>query len=198
MSNVGFEDVIQAAKIFTDYDRPWAVCGGWAIDLFINRVTRVHNDVDFFVLRKDQLVIQECLLTRGWALEKAVNGQLISWQKGEWIDLPIHTIWCRNSVLSPDFVELLFNEVDEANFLFRRDISITLPAEKMIRSSESGIPILAHEIILLYKSAKPEDPSASADFRNVLPGLSSESRNWLVLALNKLYRDHIWLKDLLK
>jgi hypothetical protein len=192
------EFVLEATKILADYDRPWAVCGGWALDLFLNRVTRPHKDVDFAVLRKDQLGIQEYLLSRGWTLEKAVSGELLPWRMGEWIDLPVHTIWCKNPKASPDFIELLFNEVDSTDFLFRRDTSITLPIEKMILSSALGIPILAPEIVLLYKSVKPEDPSASADFRNVLPELSSESRNWLAIALDKLYTGHVWLKDFLK
>ena len=95
MSDKDFSDVIQAVKLFEGYERPWAVCGGWAIDLFLNRVTRSHKDVDFAILRNDQLIIQEYLLSRGWTLEKAVNGQLIPWQTGEWINLPIHTIWCK-------------------------------------------------------------------------------------------------------
>lgn len=132
MSYADFGDVIQATKLLAAYDRPWGVCGGWAIDLFLNRVTRPHKDVDFAVLRKDQFVIQEYLLSRSWTLEKAVSGQLIPWQKSEWIDLPVHTIWCKNPTASPDFIELLFNEVDEVNFHFRRDTTITLPLEKMI------------------------------------------------------------------
>lgn len=197
MSNVDFSDVTEAVKVFADYDFPWAVCGGWAIDLYLNRVTRPHKDVDFAVLRRDQLVIQEYLSTRGWTLEKAVNGELIPWQKGEWIDLPAHTIWCKNPEASPDFVELLFNEVDGDNFLYRREPSITLPVEKMIILSPSRIPILAPEIVLLYKSKNVEASPYVGEFKKVLPNLSDEARDWFAATLKKLYSDHVWLKDLL-
>jgi aminoglycoside-2''-adenylyltransferase len=196
MSNDDFGDVHNAVKVIRDYERPWAVCGGWAIDLFINRVTRAHKDVDFAVLRKDQLIVQNYLLSRGWTLEKAVNGQLVPWQTGEWIDLPVHVIWCKKPESWPDFVELLFNEADEFNFRYRKDTSITLPLEKMITSSASGIPALAPQIVLLYKSGKPDDPSAAMDFKSVLPQLSPEGRHWLAWALRALYRDHIWLEYL--
>ena len=196
MSYANFDDVRQAAEIFMDYDRPWAVCGGWAIDLFLNRVTRPHKDVDFAVLRKDQLVIQNYLLSRGWTLEKAISGELIPWQQGEWIDLPVHTIWCKNPKASPDFIELLFNEVDEVNFHFRRDTSITLPFEKMIVSSRSDIPILAPEIVLLYKSKNVEASPYVGEFKKVLPHLSAEACDWLIAALRKLYTNHCWLKDM--
>jgi hypothetical protein len=196
MSDTEFSEVIQAVKLFTDYDRPWAVCGGWAIDLFLRHVTRPHKDLDFAVLRKDQLVIQKHLLSHGWTLEKVVSGQLVPWQSDEWLSLPVHIVWCRNPEASPDFIELLFNEIDETNFLYRRDTSVTLPVEKMIISSASGIRILAPEIVLLYKSLKPEDPSAAMDFRNILPKLSTEKCAWLARSLRKLYRDHVWLENL--
>lgn len=195
MSNSDFGEVIQATKLLADYDRPWAVCGGWAIDLFLNRITRTHKDVDFAVLRKDQFIVQEYLLARGWTLEKAVSGELIPWQKGEWIDLPVHTIWCKHPKASPDFIELLFNEVDEVNFRFRRDTSIRRSLEKMIISSASGIPILAPEIVLLYKSKKVESSPYVVDFKNVLPNLSNEARDWFATALKALYTDHVWLED---
>ena len=195
MRDADFGDVFQASKLFEDYDCPWAVCGGWAIDLFLNHVTRPHKDIDFAVLRKDQLVIQEYLSVRGWTLEKAVNGQLVPWRVGEWISLPVHTIWCKNPKASPDFVELLFNEIDEANFLYRRDPSITRPLEKMIVSSASGIPILAPEIVLLYKSKNVEGSPYVGDFKKVLPNLSNEARDWFAAALKKLYRNHIWLEE---
>ena len=196
MSNDDFDDVIQAVKLLSDYDRSWAVCGGWAIDLFLNRATRSHKDVDIAVLRKDQLSIQGYLLSRGWTLEKAINGELIPWQMGEWLNLPVHTIWCKNPKASPDFIELLFNEVDEANFHFRRDASITLPLEKMIISSAAGIPILAPEIVLLYKSKNIKASPYVGEFKKVLPYLSSEARDWFASALIKLYTNHVWLEDL--
>lgn len=196
MNEPDFRNVFQAVKLFADYDRPWAVCGGWAVDLYLGRVTRTHKDVDFVVFQSDQLLIQEYLSSRGWRLEKAFDGKVVPWQMGEWINLPVHIIWCKNPNCSPDFVELLFDEADEANFYFRRDPSITLPLEKMIVSSASGIPILAPEIVLLYKSALAEDQSYAEDFRNLLPALHSEARNWFADALEKMYPGHIWLKSL--
>jgi hypothetical protein len=196
MSEAEFNEVINVAKVMSDYEKPWAVCGGWAIDLFLGRVTRAHKDVDLVVLRREQLIIQGYLLSRGWTLEKAVSGQLVPWQPGEWIDLPVHVIWCRNSGTSPDFIELVFNEVSDTNFLFRRNLSITLPVERMIILSAIGIPILAPEIVLLYKSPKPEDSVAASDFKNVLPGLSFERRDWLEASLKKLHPGHTWLKYL--
>lgn len=196
MNDADFEIVRSAVRNFDDYLLPWAVCGGWAVDLFLDRITRPHKDVDFVVFRRDQLVIQEHLLARGWTLEKAANGQLIPWAPNEWISLPVHVIWCKNPKRSPDFIELLFNDVDEVNFYHRRDASITLPAGKMIVPSPSGVPILAPEIVLLYKSGRPEDESAATDFRNLSAWLSRDACNWLATALRKSDPGHVWLEAL--
>jgi hypothetical protein len=196
MSEAGFGDVLHAVKALDGYTHPWAVCGGWAVDLFLDRITRPHKDVDFIVLRKDQLVLQKQLLSKGWTLEKAANGQLIPWEGNEWLDLPVHIIWCRNSKASPDFIEILFDTMEGDKFLYRRNPSITFPAEKAIISSPLGVPILAPEIVLLYKSGKPEDPSAMSDFKNVSARLTVDSRHWLAAALRKTNPEHVWLNAL--
>jgi len=196
MNNSEFDDIIQAVNLLAEYDGRWMVCGGWAIDLYLNRLTRPHKDIDFVILHRDQLKVQEYLSLRGWTLEKAISGQLHPWSAGEWIDLPVHTIWCRNLQASPDFIELLFNETDETNFLFRRDFSITLPLGGMILSSSSGIPILAPEIVLLYKSMNPTEPNNTVDFTTALPKLSPVSRGWFEQSLRKLNSNHSWLENL--
>lgn len=197
MSEAGFGEVLNAVRVLDGYNSPWAVCGGWAIDLFLDRMTRSHKDVDFLVLRRDQLFLQRHLLSKGWALEKAVHGSLLPWEADEWLDLPVHIIWCRNLHASPDFTEFLLDDAVDGYFIYRRDRSITFPAEKMILRSLAGVPILAPEIALLYKSGKPEeDPSTVSDFENVLPSLSLPSRHWLAAALRKINPEHIWLKKL--
>lgn len=94
-------------------------------------------------------------------------------------------------------MEFLFEDVEGGNILYRKDHSITFPVEKMITSSASGVPILALELVLLYKSRKPEDdPSAASDFKNALSELSFDSRSWLAAALRKIDPEHVLLKDL--
>ncbi|MCL4541605.1 MAG: hypothetical protein M1396_04620 [Chloroflexi bacterium] len=49
-----FTAVRPVATLLTDFDRPWFIAGGWAIDLFLGRQTRAHKDVEIAVLRQDQ------------------------------------------------------------------------------------------------------------------------------------------------
>lgn len=175
---------------------PWGFCGGWAIDLFLNRITRSHKDVDVAILRTDQRVVFEFLRQRGWTLEKAVQETLIPFQEDELITLPVHTIWCQNARHHPDFLEVLLNDSEKDQFLFRRDHSICYPLIEAVLLSTSGFPILAPEIVLLYKSNDLESAENRWDFQYTLPALNIQRRRWLAEALRKLAPEHEWLKFL--
>lgn len=179
--------------LFADYPHLWAVCGGWAIDLYLNRQTRPHADIDIALERRRQLDAQTYVLARGWTLAVASQGQLIPWQVGEWLDLPIHSIWCRHPSHQPDFVELLLNEIDDEAFSFRRDPTLTRPRHQAILTSAAGIPILAPEIALLYKSTRPTEGHNTDDFRACLPTLSPDARAWLHNGLTRQDTHHLWL-----
>jgi hypothetical protein len=185
-----FAEVQKVSSLFSGLSCHWFICGGWALDLFLNRVTRKHKDVDVGFARRDQLQARAYLQQRGWSLEKAVDGALLPWLDEEWLVLPMHCVWCRNEQYEPAFVELLFNEVDDTQFRFRRDQSITLPRERMCLQTLSGLPVLAPEIALLYKASDPAE--ADADFQNTVAALSAEQRGWLKDSLNKLYTQHPW------
>jgi hypothetical protein len=44
----------QVATLFAPLSAPWWIAGGWAIDLFLGKQTREHEDVDVLFLRRDQ------------------------------------------------------------------------------------------------------------------------------------------------
>jgi Aminoglycoside-2''-adenylyltransferase len=43
----------KAATCFAALHVPWWIAGGWAIDLFLGRQTREHEDLDVLILRRD-------------------------------------------------------------------------------------------------------------------------------------------------
>ena len=49
------------ATLLTPLPITWGFCGGWAIDLFLNRITRSHKDVDIAILRTDQHLVFDFL-----------------------------------------------------------------------------------------------------------------------------------------
>lgn len=188
--------VERTAALFTSLPIIWGFCGGWALDLFLNHTTRPHKDVDIAILRGDQRAVFDFLRQRDWTLEQAVDGKLLPLHKDEFLLLPIHTIWCRNAQARPDFLEVLLNESEGNQFLFRRDPSIRHLLNEAFMLSPSGFPILAPEIALLYKAGHPQRAENALDFQSVLPELNIQRRQWLRAALNQLYPEHEWLKVL--
>jgi len=107
-----------AARLMRGYDRRWWVGGGWAIDLFLGRTTREHDDVDVVVPRAEQQLVRAHFAD--WDLHVAPGGSLTPWH-GEWLKLPIHVIWCRPDAGSLWQLELLLMEVAAGRWHFRRD-----------------------------------------------------------------------------
>lgn len=182
--------------LLSDFDERWAFCGGWAIDLVLNRITREHKDVDMMLFREQQLVMQKYLFERGWKLKYAHGGQLFRWKDGEFLELPIHTIWCKHESHTPDFLEILLNEKDENHFVFRRDARIQRDLGKTFVETLSGLIALAPEIVLLYKSNNLAHADNQHDFTVGIKILSEEQRLWLYNALRILYGEHEWRERL--
>lgn len=179
-----------AIELMRGYDGPWWVGGGWALDLFLGRRTRVHADLDVVVPRDDQRRLRDHFA--GWDIQVAAGDELRPWQ-GERVELPLHDLWARRSA-GPWELELLLMESDGRAWRFRRDQRVTLPLER-VGMERSGIPHLAPEIPLLYKAKEPR-ASDEADFAEVVTELPPERRAWLRKALALQDQAHGWLARL--
>ena len=188
---MNFHPATQIKTLLSDYDGLWMVAGGWAIDLFINRVTRHHHDIEIAIPRKDQLKLQVYL--QSWELRYVVEGTFFDWKDGQYLELPIHEIHGKN--LQGDTLEILMNEIEGDTFRFRRNLDIQLPLDKTVLQSPTGIPILCPEVVLLYK-AKWAEEKDEHDLMQILPFLSREQKLWLKEAIFIQHESHPWLRDL--
>ena len=180
-----------AVRLMRGYERPWWIGGGWALDLFLDRSTRTHADLDVVVLRDDQDRLREHLV--GWDLQIAHLGSLTPW-RGDRLELPLHGLWGRADAAGPWEIEFLLMESDGERWLFRRDPRTTLPlADAGLR--REGVPYLVPEIPLLYKSKEPRDRDET-DFAAVLPQLTPDRRAWLRAAIASQDPSHPWLAAL--
>jgi hypothetical protein len=95
-------------------------------------------------------------------------------------------------------VELLLNECDvgTGDWVYRRDHRVRRPLNVAF-SIAHGFPILAPELVLLFKSKAPTSKD-QADFEAVRRHLSSEQRSWLAQALELVTPDHHWTAILLQ
>jgi hypothetical protein len=108
----------RAVSLMRDFHAPWAIAGGWALDLFVGRESRSHADIDIAILRADQRQLRAQMSGR---VEKLVEGKLAEWSPTEELTMPVHEV----HATWPDGyqLEFLLNEQDRETreWVFRRD-----------------------------------------------------------------------------
>lgn len=164
--------VRELARMLAGAPFPWWVAGGWAIDLFVGRQTRRHDDLDVLVLRRDHLAVRHAL--REWDPHAAdPPGTLRPWLPGETLGADIHDVWCRAHAAAPWAFQLMLADLDApgTRWLFRRDHRITGPMAGLGRRSADGIPYLAPEVQLLIQSKARPAPEGRARLHSGAPPL---------------------------
>jgi Aminoglycoside-2''-adenylyltransferase len=164
---VGVSDVPDALRAFGG---PWWIAGGWAADMFLGEQTREHEDVDVVALRRDRPLLEQALAGR--EVEEIGERQL-----------------------RLRAFDVLFDEADGDDWVFRRNPRVRRPLCE-IGLVRNGLPILAPELVLLYKAKQPGEKD-EADHALLAPRLDPGARKWLAAALNTAHAGHPWLEDLL-
>jgi hypothetical protein len=189
----------EVAALFAQFSGQWWIAGGWAIDLYLGRQTREHQDIDVQVLRRDQRAVRALLGT--WDVQAALlpprdeAWPFRTWRQGEDLLPDLHDIWCRRAPSEPWALQLMIADTREEWWLFRRLPVITRPVSTLGSVTAEGIPFLAPEIQLLYK-ARGRRPQDEADFVETLPALTPARRLWLKEALVLVHPEHPWLDRL--
>jgi hypothetical protein len=188
----------QVSVLFRSAAFSWWIAGGWTIDLFLGRQTRSHDDIDVLVLRRDQLAVRD--IFAGWDVQAALPSTpewpFQEWRVGETLQPHVHDIWCCPDEHAPWALQLMIDDTDGDRWLCRREPRIAHPITNIGRLTSEGIPYLSPEIQLLYK-AKGMRPKDQEDFRQALPHLDHDSRDWLKQALLLVHPDHPWLDQIL-
>jgi len=182
-------DPAAVGAMFARYPGLWCIGGSWSLDLFTGTESRPHEDVDVIVARSELPLLHPAF--PGWSFV-AAHGELTPWNEGDPFPEGAHDIWRRR----PDGffdVQLMVAEFTAIEWIFRRDARIRGPKAEVIVISGGGLPILAPEIQLLYKSSPTNRPKDEQDFAHALPYLSTAQRQWLTSNLTLLYGDHPWL-----
>jgi len=188
--------VQQTAELMAGLDVAWWIAGGWAIDLFLNRSTRNHNDTDVLILRKDQTHVARHFAKldwEWWAVDRP--GHLQPLEGDEIVAASIHDIWCRPDRRSPWALQLMLGESVGDRWIYRRDSHVTLPLSEVGLRTADGVPYLAPQVELLFKSQSPR-PRDEADFSLAAPALQAPARQWLASAISRADTSHHWLTRL--
>ncbi len=184
---------LQIKELMSDFKPSWFVAGGWAIDLFLEKETRSHQDVEIAIFRKDQAALH--FHFDGWLLQKFVKGKSFVWSLDEWLALPTHEIHGFNKTAQPSQIEILLNESNETDWIYRRNQEVRRLLSKVQLESSMDVKFLCPEIVLLYKSTNPQ-PKDEQDFQAVVEYLDSEQMEWLRDAIKVCNSEHHWLRSL--
>lgn len=173
----------------------WMFAGGLALDLHFGTVTRPHEDVDVILPRDRQEEAKALLETRGWRLDACRGGAYRAWT--EPLEPPHFQVHARRAdftdVLMIDF---MFSNLSHDTWHFRRDESVTRPLTEARRFTPNGLPYLAPELVLLFKSGsggRAPRGKDQTDFERVSPSLDDQGRRWLRSVLAARSSNHPWL-----
>jgi len=190
-----FSPVESVANELSDASFPWYISSGWALDLFLGKVNRVHQDVDVVVPRPAQMELRKHLAEHGWRFITPFEKRLEHWPPHMQLELPRHQVHAHRA---DEFIDILLTDMDGV-WKYRREPSIVRSLDKISLRTDSGIPYLTPELVLLFKSkntGNQERTKDQSDFENVLPHLDAERRAWLRWALIATSPDHAWIEQL--
>ncbi|MFH5183642.1 hypothetical protein ACHHV8_14010 [Paenibacillus sp. TAB 01] len=104
------------------------------------------------------------------------------------------------------YIEFLFNEHDNLSFYLPGKMKIKREIHKAILTTSDGVPYLAPEVVLFYKSSyldgfnaadHNQDFNSSVAYFNPFNPFNPEQKQWLKEALEKEYPNgHAWLQRL--
>jgi hypothetical protein len=182
-----------AARRLARVGAPWAVAAGWAIDLFLGRERREHEDLEIAVPtdRFDEIAtalgeLEFHVVTRGLAEPVAEARALMT---------TTHQTWGLDRAANAWRIDVFREPHDGHYWLARRDESIRLPYDELIEHTPDGIPYERPEVVLLFK-AKQARPKDEADLAAVLPQLTGDRRRLLAGWIAQVHPGHFWLPDL--
>ncbi|MBE5804176.1 MAG: hypothetical protein E7316_06660 [Clostridiales bacterium] len=208
--------LIQATDFLRGTPFTWAVCGGYALDLFHGHSLRSHGDIDICTLEPDRASILSFILRKGWQVcefrgqgkvrpldaasvsEKGRNlmcftkdCQLIRFYPCEDEGLLYHE-FLHGDAAPFNYIEFLFNQTYDNRFLFDAGKNIGRELSKAIVRRDD-IPYLAPELVLMYKASSPDMDKNLFDFLQAYPLMNGEQKSWFTHSLAALYPDgHPW------
>jgi hypothetical protein len=180
--------VPEVAAIFRHAPFRWWLSGGHALELHLGRSWRSHEDIDVGICRSDVPLVRGVL--DGWDLHVAAAGQLQPWQGQPLLaELQQNNLWCRRSPSAAWALDLTVGDGTVAEWIYRRQPTVRLPWNEAVLQTDDGIPYLAPELQLLFKS-KDARAKDHADAREVISRLEAERRNRLAQLLEPAHPWH--------
>jgi hypothetical protein len=189
---VPFEPV-HVAGLLQGVDVPWAVAGGHALDLFVGRTTRGHEDLEIAVPSERFTEVAEPLAVEFHVPVAAGVLAPLAGRRLEEFDS--HQTWGLDPAAPAWRIDVFREPTAAGNWVCRRDPRIALPYSEAVERSVDNVPYLRPEIVLLFKAKAARDKD-TRDLETVLPHLSSRRRALLLAWLDRVHPGHAWAQRL--
>lgn len=154
-----------AARHLEGIGIPWCVVGGWAVDLFLGRQSRPHDDLEIAIVESDLPAIRTHFSQ--YALYAVGDGEVLRLPPLAPMPADKHQVWVLDQIAGLWRVDVMQEPGDQRTWVYRRDTAIAASRDRMI-DVRDGIPFLRPEGAILYK-AKSRRPKDEADFASCLP-----------------------------
>ena len=156
--------VAEIAALMSTFPAHWALCGGWAIDLWLGRSTRGHADVDVSVFHDDHAALFG-FLSPDWQLiahDPNVPDATTDPWTGRQLDLPAHVHARRPGTyaelgedLSPiddGFgLDIELGERVGEDWVLSREPYVAVPLAGSIAQSPWGFAVVSPQVLLASK-----------------------------------------------
>lgn len=182
---------LSPAQVFAHLARvelPWAVVGGWALDLWQGQQSRDHEDIEIAVLRPDLGAFFEAL--GNYDVFCVRSGDI--WPLNGHPPADVTQFWCRNPDHGAFVLDIMVERGTPRIWVYKRDKRIRRTRAEAMAHDAQGIPYLNPACVLLFK-AKALREKDRADFMRVAPLLNVDDRAWLKHALQVTHPGHPWL-----
>lgn len=184
----------EVMRVFDGAPFRWWITGGMALELHVGRSWRDHADLDVGICRSDAADVWRWLDDRG-----ATDAHLASRGRlSEWTGRPLseaddeNNIWLSLRSDERFCLDLAIGSGSDEHWIYRRDPAITRRWPEAVLHNETGVPYLAPDLQLLFKSKRPRTKD-DEDLDVVVPLLTDAQRSFLVAQLRS---DHAWQSHL--
>jgi hypothetical protein len=216
--NSSFTLIDDLTKFLDPMEVEWFVSGGWAIDMYLDRITRERCDLDMSVPSSARFKCIEFFLQQDWQIEGKLFDGFKSIQKLSDYEDEIHYFWSypkdadfvseyydesgnrrisynRDAQHELDYIEVFFDRIEDGYFVYRRENQIKRSLSQAILRRD-GVRYLAPELVLLLKSNRLSKKNVQ-DFDVIIDALDRNALVWLIEALLLAEgNSHPWLERL--
>src|SRR6266508_340243 len=192
------QELLAVCHFLSDFPGRWWLGGGWAIDAWLGRQTREHEDIEICVVRADQPAIYACC--HDWQYFTPVDN--------EWAPIPTGTLLVApqsmlqlqrtpaTTITIPDLpptFEFLLNDTTNGEWIQHDEPEVRLPLNSIYGDTPLGIPAAISELVLLHKAWTVERAKDDHDFQQIHKQLRAGQRAWLTNHIVRTRPQHRWL-----